>query len=346
MKIGMTLQYAGGFKETVEEVRAYEHAGIERVFVPEAYGFDAISQLGYIAARTNSLEIASGVMQLYSRTPTLTAMTAAGLDYVSDGRFMLGIGASGPQVVEGFHGVAYDSPLGRTREIIEICRQVWRRESLKYDGEYYQIPLSKGQGTGLGKPLALINRPVRADIPIMLAALGPKNVALAAELADAWAPLFYLPERAAEIWRDSLDAGAARRRVDLAPLEIIAGVYLASGPDLAEATLEARRQVALYVGGMGAPGKNFYNQLACRYGFADEAALIQDLYLSGRKDEAAKAVPEELLFQTNLLGSRATIEDRLAALSASGVTALNLTALSSTPDRRLADIRVVRELLT
>jgi F420-dependent oxidoreductase-like protein len=190
MRIGMSLNYAGGFAETVVELADYEQAGLDIVFVPEAYSYDAVSQLGYIAAKTSRLQLASGILQLYSRTPALTAMTAAGLDYVSNGRFNLGIGASGPQVIEGWHGVPYDAPLGRTREIIEICRMVWARERLAYDGKHYKIPLPADQGTGLGKPLKLINHPVRDHIPVILAAIGPKNVALAAELAEGWEPIF------------------------------------------------------------------------------------------------------------------------------------------------------------
>ena len=207
MRIGMHLNYAGGFAETVTELADYEKAGLDIVFVPEAYSFDAVSQLGFIAAKTERLEIGSGIFQLYSRTPALTAMTAAGLDYVSGGRFTLGLGASGPQVIEGWHGVPYDAPIGRTREIIEICRQVWRRERLVHTGKHYTIPLPPEQGTGLGKPLKLINHPVRERIPIMVAALGPKNVALAAELAEGWQPIFYYPEKAAIAWAEPLAAG-------------------------------------------------------------------------------------------------------------------------------------------
>src|SRR3954449_8335306 len=188
MRIGMFLSYAGGFAETVTDLADSEKAGLDIVFVPEAYSFDAVSQLGFIAARTERVQIASGILQIYTRTPALMAMTAAGLDYVSGGRFTLGIGASGPQVVEGFHGLPYDAPLGRTRETIEICRQVWRREPLVHSGKHYTIPLPADQGTGLGKPLKLINHPVRSRIPISVAALGPANVALVAELAESWQP--------------------------------------------------------------------------------------------------------------------------------------------------------------
>src|SRR6201993_3055284 len=229
MRIGMALNYAGGFAETVAELGDYEKAGLDIVFVPEAYTFDAVSQLGFIAARTQRLEIAWGTLQLYTRTPTLTAMTAAGLDYVSGGRFTLGIGASGPQVIEGWHGVPYDAPVGRTREIIEICRMVWRRETLQHQGKYYTIPLPADQGTGLGKPLQLINEPVRERIPILVAALGPKNVELVAEVAEGWKPIFYLPEKAPEVWGQALAAGGGQRDADLGELDVYAGPVLAIG---------------------------------------------------------------------------------------------------------------------
>lgn len=221
VRIGMSLSYSGGFAQTVAELADYEKAGLDIVFVPEAYSFDAVSQLGFIAARTERLQIASGILQIYTRTPALTAMTAAGLDYVSGGRFTLGIGASGPQVIEGFHGVPYTAPLGRTRELVDICRKVWRRERLEYQGRHYQIPLPADRGTGLGKPLKLINYPARERIPIIIAAIGPKNVAMAAEIAEGWQPIFYLPERAAEVWGDSLAAGRAKRDPALGDLDVV-----------------------------------------------------------------------------------------------------------------------------
>jgi F420-dependent oxidoreductase-like protein len=346
MRVGMSLSYAGGFWETVDDLVEYEKAGLQMVFVPEAYSFDAVSQLGFIAARTTSLELASGIMQLYSRTPTNTAMTAAGLDYVSGGRFTLGLGASGPQVVEGFHGVAYHQPLVRTREVVEICRQVWRRERLVYEGRHFTIPLPAEQGgTGLGKPLHLINRPVRERIPIMLAALGPKNVAQAAEIADGWEPLFYYPEKAASIWGPALAEGTARRSPELGPLDVVVGAHLAIGDDVSALKQEAREQLALYVGGMGARSKNFYNDLACRYGFEEAAGRIQELYLAGRKDEAAAAVPDELVDATSLIGPRGFVADRLAALRESGAGTLNLTPVAPTLAQRLADVETVRSLV-
>ncbi|MCI2419961.1 LLM class F420-dependent oxidoreductase [Saccharopolyspora sp. K220] len=346
MRIGMPLNYSGGFKETVDDLASYEKAGLDIVFVPEAYSFDAVSQLGFIAARTERLEIASGILQIYTRTPTLTAMTAAGLDFVSDGRFTLGIGASGPQVIEGFHGVPYQAPLGRTREIVEICRQVWRREKVEHSGKHYNIPLPAEQGTGLGKPLKLINHPVRDRIPIMIAAIGPKNVELVAEIAESWQPIFYVPEKAGAAWGEALAAGKAKRDAALPPLDVVAQAPLAIGEGLDDLLDLGRPAVALYVGGMGARGKNFYNNLARRYGFEAEAELIQDLYLSGKKDEAAAAVPRELLEKTSLIGPEGHVRERLAALRDSGVTTLNVTPLASDAAGRAKLIEQIKQLAT
>jgi F420-dependent oxidoreductase-like protein len=342
MRVGMMLGYSGGFSQVVEELADFERAGLDIVFVPEAYSFDAVSQLGFIAARTTRLELASGILPVYSRTPALTAMTAAGLDFVSGGRFTLGLGTSGPQVIEGWHGVAYDGPIGRTRELIEICRMVWRRERLDYKGRYYRLPLEGG--TGLGKPLKLINHPVRERIPIVIAALGPKNVALAAELAEGWQPVFYFPEKAAIAWDAPLAEGRAKRDPDLGPLDVIAAAPLAIGEDVTGLRELARPYFALYIGGMGARGKNFYYDLACRFGYEDEARQIQDAYLSGRKEEATALVPAELLEKTALIGPEGYVAERLAAFRETGVTTLNVTPLAATHAARVADIERVREL--
>ncbi len=344
MRIGMPLNYSGGFMEVVAELADYEQAGLDIITVPEAYSFDAVSQLGFIAARTERLTIASGILQIYTRTPALTAMTAAGLDYVSGGRFLLGIGASGPQVIEGFHGVPFDAPIGRTRELIEICRMVWRRERLVYNGKYYTVPLPADQGSGLGKPLKLINHPVRERVPIMLAAIGPKNVQLAAEIAESWEPLFYLPERAADVWGDSLAAGAALRDPTLGKLDTVATAAVAIGDDVGGLLEFGRPAIALYVGGMGPRGHNFYNSLAQRYGFESEAKVIQDLYLDGKKDEAAAAVPDELLRNTNLIGPEGWIRDRLAAYAEAGVTTLTVTPVAGSHAERVHTIEHLADL--
>ncbi|HKT05438.1 MAG TPA: LLM class F420-dependent oxidoreductase [Rugosimonospora sp.] len=344
MRLGMMLSYAGGFEQTVAELGDYEAAGLDIVMVPEAYSFDAVSQLGFIAARTSRVRIASGIMQLYTRTPTLIAMTAAGLDYVSGGRFCLGLGASGPQVIEGFHGVPYDAPLGRTREIVEICRQVWRREPVVYSGRHYQLPLPPGQGTGLGKPLKIINHPVRERIPIILAAIGPRSVAMAAELAEGWQPLFFHPDRAAQLWGASLADGLSRRDPALGRLEVLAAVPFAI-TDAPQRPLEShRRQLALYIGGMGAREKNFSNELVRRYGYEREAALIQDLYLSGRKAEAAAAVPEDLIRDTALVGPLGYVKERLGVFAEAGVTTLVVHPLAETHAERVRMLGVLRDL--
>jgi F420-dependent oxidoreductase-like protein len=344
MRIGMQIDYAGGFAESVADLVELEKAGLDIVFVPEAYSFDAVSQLGYIAAKTERIGIASGILQIYTRTPTLTAMTAAGLDFVSDGRFTLGIGASGPQVIEGFHGVRYDAPLGRTREIVEICRQVWRRERVVHEGRYYRIPLPADEGTGLGKPLKLINRPVRERIPVMLAAIGPKNVAMTAEIAEGWQPIFFHPEKAADVWGPALAEGKAKRDPALGPLDTSVMVPVAIGDDVAPLVDYVRPVLALYIGGMGARGKNFYNELACRYGYEADAKRIQDLYLDGKKDEAAAAVPAELLNAISLVGPRGHVKERLAAFAEAGVTTLQVTPLQPGTENRTAVVRELREL--
>ncbi|MDP9116072.1 MAG: LLM class F420-dependent oxidoreductase [Actinomycetota bacterium] len=322
MRIGIHCGYTGGFTDIAAEVTELESLGLDSVVVAEGYSFDAVSQLGYLAALTSRATLVSGILPIYTRTPSLTAMTAAGLDFVSDGRFMLGLGTSGPQVIEGFHGVAYDSPLQRTREVVEICRQVWRREPVVHDGSAYTLPLPPDQGRGLGKPLKLINTPIRADIPVSIAAIGPKNVALAAEIAQAWHPIFFLPDRAHEIWSQPLAAGTSRRDEGLGPLRIVTSVPVAIAEHPETLIDAARPNLALYIGGMGARGRNFYNELACRYGFAEQAARIQELYLAGRKREAAAAVPDELVRRTTLIGPRGYVAERLAAFADAGVTTI------------------------
>ena len=341
MRTGIFLNYAGGFLEAVDEVVELEKIGVDIALVAEAYSYDAISQLGFLAAKTSRIELATGVVPIYVRTPTLLAMTAAGLDYVSDGRFRLGIGTSGPQVMEGFHGVPFDAPLGRTREVVDICRQVWRRERVTYDGKYYRIPLPADQGTGLGKPLQLINHPVRERIPITIAALGPKNVELTAEIAEGWQPVFFQPDKVDDGWGDSLRAGFAKRNPDLGPLDIMVSAPLAIGDDVDDRLAWAKPQLALYIGGMGARGKNFYHNLATSYGYGDVANHIQDLYLDGKKAEAIEAVPDELVRNVSLVGPHGFVKERLAAYADAGVTTLLLQPLSG--DRR-ESVRYVEEL--
>ncbi len=327
MRLSMPLSYAGGFKQSAAQAVDLEAAGLDMVWVAEAYGFDAVSLMGYLAAATERVEIGAAILPIYTRTPTLLAMTAAGVDALSDGRCVLGLGASGPQVIEGWHGVPYTEPVGRTREIIEVCRKVWTRERLTYEGRSYTLPLPPDQGTGLGKPLKLITTPVRERVPIYVASLGPRNVRMTAEIADGWLPIFYLPEKVDDVWGPDLAAGAAKRPPELAPLEVVAGGLLAVGDDAAAMRDLARPMLALYVGGMGAKGRNFYNDLARRFGYEAEAEKIQDLYLDGRKDEAAAAVPPGLLEAATICGPEGYVRDRIAAYRDTGVTVLNVTPI-------------------
>lgn len=331
MKIAMQIGYSGGFAESVAQVQALEKAGLDIVYVAEAYGNDAVSLMGYLAAKTETVQIASGILPLYTRTPTLLAMTAVGIDEISDGRCILGLGASGPQVIEGFHGVPYDAPIQRTREIIDICRKVWRRdEPVVHDGKKYTLPLPADQGTGLGKPLKIITKPKRSDIPIHVASLGPKNVQMTAELANGWLPILYHPGKAHDIWGADIAAGTAMRDEGLGELDVIAGGLLAIGPESDVAPLRdlMRGMVALYVGGMGAKGKNFYNTLFTRYGYEAEAQEIQELYLSGKKQEAAAAVPDSFLEATTFCGDEAYVANRIQEFKESGVTVLNLVPVA------------------
>jgi F420-dependent oxidoreductase-like protein len=342
VKLSMTLNYAGGHEESARQAAALEKVGLDVVWVAEAYSFDAPSFMGYLAAKTERLEIGSAILPIYSRTPTLLAMTAAGIDALSGGRAILGLGASGPQVIEGFHGVPYDRPLGRTREIIEICRDVWAREApLVHEGVSYHIPLPPEQGTGLGKPLKIINHPVRPRIPIWVAALGEKNVAMTAEVAEGWLPIFFVPEKVKEVFGPSLAEGAAKRDPALGPLQIAAGGLLAIGEEADVAPLRElnRPMLALYIGGMGAKGQNFYNALARRYGYEREAEEIQDLYLSGNKKEAAALVPAELIEAMSLCGPESYVKERVAALAEAGVTHLSVTPLGPDPVALIEKLR-------
>ncbi|NBE83420.1 LLM class F420-dependent oxidoreductase [Micromonospora rubida] len=338
MRIATPLAYATDPRSGADAVAAWEHDGLDVVWVSEAYGFDAPTIMGYLAAKTTRLQIGSAILPIYSRTPALLAQTAAGLDAISGGRAILGLGASGPQVIEGWHGVAYDRPLARTREVIRMCRQVWRRETLVHDG-IYRLPLPAGEGTGLGKPLKILTHPVRDRIPIYVASLGDRNVQMTAELADGWLPFLYAPEGAADVWGAALAAGGSKRPDDLGPLEVVAGGPLAIGPDVTGLRDLARPMIALYVGGMGAKGRNFYHDLLCRYGYAAEADRIQDLYLAGRKTEAAAAVPAELLERTSLIGPQSYVRDRVQAYRDAGVTILNVTPLGSDPRRLIATVK-------
>ncbi len=341
MKLSMPLVYAGNPRETADQVVGLEKAGLDLIWVAEPYGFDAPTLMGYLAAKTETVQIGAGILNVYSRTPGALLQTAAGLDNVSGGRAGLGLGASGPQVIEGFHGLPYDRPLTRTREVIEVLRMGLRHEKLDYQGKTFSVPLPEGEGLGLGKPLKLLNRPERPSVPLWVAALGDKNVAMTAEVADGWLPFLYFPEKAHQVWGEPLARGAAKRSADLAPLEICAGgmVAIGEGPETKALLDFMRPMYALYVGGMGARDKNFYNQLACEYGFEKEAKEIQDLYLSGKKKEAEALVPLEWLEAGNLVGPESYVKERIAAFKESGVTNLSVTPASDDPAGTIAQIK-------
>ncbi|MGN0065078.1 MAG: LLM class F420-dependent oxidoreductase [Nocardioides sp.] len=326
MKIATMLQYDGNPRSAADQVTALEKAGLDTVWVAEAYGFDSPTLMGYLAARTETVEIGSAILNIFSRTPGALLQTAAGLDNVTGGRAILGLGASGPQVIEGFHGVPYARPLKRTAEVIDLIRRGLKREPLTGSGEF-NLPLDKEHGavTGLGKPLKLLTKPERDTIPIWVAALGPKNVEQAAEIADGWIPHLFHPEKADRVWGDALRAGGARRSADLGTLQITAGglVAIGEGPETKAMLDFVRPLFALYVGGMGARGKNFYNDVARAYGYEEAAEKIQDLYLSGKKKEAEAEVPLEWLEAANLVGPESYVKERLAAFAEAGVTHLN-----------------------
>ncbi|GGS08597.1 LLM class F420-dependent oxidoreductase [Streptomyces nojiriensis] len=338
MELSMMLDYAGDPRRAADEAAALESAGLDAVWVAEAWGFDSPTIMGYLAARTERLKIGSAIMNVYSRTPGLIAQTAAGLDALSGGRALLGLGASGPQVVEGWHGKPYDKPLGRTRETVELCRRIWRRETIDHHG-ITDMPLPPERGSGLGKPLKILTRPVRPAIPVYIASLGPANVRMTAEIADGWLPTLFVPEKAAEVWGGPLAEGTAKRSPELGPLQTVAGGLLAIGDDAAAARDLARPQIALYVGGMGAVGKNFYNDLAVAYGYGEEARRIQELYLAGRARDAAAAVPDEFCELMTLCGPEGYVRERVEAFREAGVTMLNVTPVGPDPAKLIETVK-------
>jgi F420-dependent oxidoreductase-like protein len=318
VRLGLYLGYAPPGTNPTQLVALAEEAerlGFDSAWTAEAWGTDAVTVLAWLGARTTSLKLGTAIMQIPARTPASTAMTAMTLDLMSGGRFLLGLGVSGPQVVEGWHGQPWGRPLGKTREYVEIVRTALRGEKLSHHGEHYDIPYTGPGATGLGKPLRLMGHPLRAGIPIYLAALGPKNVELAAEIADGWLPLFVSPERFGEVFRPHL----ARARDGF---QIAAGVQIAVGDDLQACRDAVKLQLALYVGGMGARGDNFYNALVCRYGYEREAAEVQELYLGGRQRDAVAAVPDALVDEVALVGPRERIAERLDAWRECGVSTL------------------------
>jgi F420-dependent oxidoreductase-like protein len=337
MRLGLSLGYWGARpSDAVPLVQEAERLGFDSVWTAEAYGSDAVTPLAWIGALTSRIKLGTGILQMPGRTPALTAMTAATLDLLSNGRVLLGLGVSGPQVVEGWHGQPYGKPLVRTREYVDIVRAIWAREEpLEYKGEEYQVPIAGG--TGLGKPLKITIHPLRPRIPIYLAALGPKNVELAGEIADGWLPIFYAPGRE-RLFLAPLDAGLAKR-TSAAPFDIAASVNVVLGDDVQACRDTLKPMLALYIGGMGARGKNFYNDLAVRYGYEAAAKAIQDLYLDGKKKAAAAAVPDGLVDEVSLCGPKERIAELLESWKRSRAT--TLVCGTSQPEA----LRVMAELI-
>jgi len=322
MRLALNLNYSGASVALdIDKVLEAERLGYTSVWTAEAYGSDAVTPAAWIAARTTRIDVGTGIMQIPARTPAMTAMTAMTLDALSGGRFRLGLGVSGPQVAEGWHGQPFGKPLAKTREYVDIVRAILKREKpVEFRGEYYQIPYAGADATGLGKPLKSILHG-RATLPIYLAAVGPKNVALAAEIADGWIPVFFSPRRSA-MFREWLAegfkrGGRSRERFDVMPM-----VPVVIGADAAACRAVVKPRIALYVGGMGARGRNFYNDIARRYGYDAAAKTIQDLYLAGKKPEAEAAVPDDLVDEVALCGPRERIRERLAEWTTSGVTTI------------------------
>ncbi|GAB4154688.1 MAG: LLM class F420-dependent oxidoreductase [Candidatus Promineifilaceae bacterium] len=341
MRLGLMLGYAAGkIQLPLELVQEADRLGVYAIWTAEAYGSDAVSPLAWMGAQTKNIKLGTAIMQMPGRTPANAAMTAMTLNQISGGRFLMGLGLSGPQVVEGWHGVSYARPLTRTREYVEIVRQIFaRRERLTYEGKIYQIPYNGADATGLGKPL---KSTLQADptIPIYLAAIGPQNVTLAAEIADGWLPIFFSPQKYAEIYKPAIQEGFARAgegkgydRFDIAPM---VSVVIEDNMEIAYNML--RPMLALYIGGMGAKGKNFYNDLAVRYGFEEAAVKVQELYLSGRQGEAMMAIPPELIDEVALVGPKARVKERLSLWLNSPITTMNMTVFNVETLRTMVEL--------
>ncbi|MFI7589140.1 LLM class F420-dependent oxidoreductase [Spongisporangium articulatum] len=346
MRLGLNLGYWGAGNDADNLVLAQEadKLGYDSVWVAEAYGSDAPTVLSWVGAHTQRIGLGAAVLQIPARTPAMTAMTAATLDSLSGGRFRLGLGVSGPQVSEGWHGVRFAKPLSRTREYVEIVRKALARERLEYAGEHWTLPLPDGAG----KPIKLTVHPVRERIPVYLASVGPKNLELTGEIADGWLAIFFSPEHAdvslahVRTGREKVSGGA---QDPMAGFDVVPTVPVAIADDLDQAALGIRAYAALYVGGMGSREQNFYNALACRMGFEDEAATVQDLYLARKYAEAAAAVPRDFIDATSLIGPADRIRDRMHAFAEAGVTTLSVVPFAPTLEARLDHVRRMAEIL-
>lgn len=342
MKLGVHIGYWGlglTADQQLQIVQEAERLGYDSVWAAEAYGSDAATVLAWLAAGTSTIKLGSAIFQIPGRTAAMTAMTAATLDVISDGRMRLGIGASGPQVAEGWHGQRYGKMLQRTREYVAVVRMALARERVAFHGETLELPLPDGPG----KALKLTIAPVQERLPIYLAAIGPKNTALAGEIADGWIPTLFAPEHVAE-FRTHLQEGADRVGKSLDGFDIAPTVNVLVTDDLASGRDAMRPYLALYIGGMGSREQNFYNRLAVRYGFGDAAKTVQDLYLEGKREEAGAALPDELIDLVTLCGPKDHVRERLAVYRDAGVGTLMVTPMAWTADERLAQLRTIAEL--
>jgi F420-dependent oxidoreductase-like protein len=341
MRLGIMIGYAAGkISLPMDLVRTADELGVYAVWTSEAYGSDAVSPLAWIGAQTKNIKLGTAIMQMPGRTPANTAMTAMTLDQLSGGRLLLGLGLSGPQVVEGWHGVSYRKPLTRTREYVQILRKIFKREErVEYEGQIYHLPYQGEDTTGLGKPLKSTLDPA-PEIPIYLAAMGPKNVQLAAEIADGWLPIFFSPDKYSEVYQQHVELGLSRAGTEktLADFDIAPLVPVVINENLEVAYNQLRPFLAIYIGGMGAKGKNFYHDLACRFGFPEAADEIQDLYLSGEKGQAMMAVPEALIDEIALVGPKERIRERLSSWVESPITTMNLSVFDVDALRTMLDL--------
>lgn len=341
MRLGIMLGYSGRTIELpMDLVKAADEMGVYAVWAAEAYGSDAVTPLAWIGAQTKNIKLGTAIMQMPGRTPANTAMTAMTLNQLSGSRFLLGLGLSGPQVVEGWHGISYARPLTRTREYVNIVRQIFAREApVTLDGRVYQVPYMGDDATGLGKPLKSILQ-AEPDIPIYLASIGPKNVELTAEIADGWLPIFFSPEKYGDTYQEAVEAGFAKagNGKSLANFDIAPTVSVVVTDNLEIGYNMLRPMLALYVGGMGAKGRNFYNDLACRYGYEAEATEIQDLYLAGRQGEAMMKVPAGLIDEIALVGPKERIRERLSLWRNSPITTMNLTVFDEAGLRTMVEL--------
>jgi F420-dependent oxidoreductase-like protein len=342
VKLGVNLGYWGMGNDAQSLALAVEadKLGYSVAWAAEAYGSDAVTVLTWVAAKTERIDVGSAILQIPARTPTMTAMTAATLDTLSGGRFRLGLGVSGPQVSEGWHGVPFAKPLARTREYVDIVNLALSRQRVRYDGQSYQLPLPDGPG----KALHLMVHPVREHIPIYLASIGPKNLELTGEIADGWLGVLFMPKFADELLAQ-LAAGRAKVGKTLAGFDVVPSVPISVGEDLDACATPVRPYAALYIGGMGSREQNFYNDLAVRMGYRAEAAAIQDLYLRRLYDEAAAAVPAELVDATSLLGPTDRIAERMAEFAAAGVTTLTISPYGTTLADRLRTLTLALDAL-